>query len=57
MKGIGEKRRHRKAERAHATDRAMELADDLGVDLDEIEGSGADGKITVKDVRTAALAE
>lgn len=57
VKGIGEKRRHRKAERAHATDRAMELADDLGVDLDEIEGSGADGKITVKDVRTAALAE
>ncbi|HEY8467898.1 MAG TPA: E3 binding domain-containing protein [Solirubrobacterales bacterium] len=57
VKGISEKRRQRKAERAHATDRAMELADDLGVDLEAIEGSGAEGKITVKDVRAAASAQ
>jgi pyruvate/2-oxoglutarate dehydrogenase complex dihydrolipoamide acyltransferase (E2) component len=56
VKEIGERRRHRKAEEHDATDRAYELADELGVDLDEVEGSGAEGRITVRDVRRAASA-
>jgi hypothetical protein len=54
VKELGERRRHKRAERHHATEAAMELADDLGVDLDEIDGSGADGRIVVADVRGAA---
>ena len=54
MKEIGERRRHRKAEEHDATDRAFEVADELGIDLDEVEGSGADGRITVRDVQRAA---
>ena len=54
VKEIGERRRHRKAEEYDATDRAYEVADELGVDLDEVEGSGADGRITVRDVERAA---
>ena len=54
VKELGERRRHRKAEEHEATDRAYEVADELGVDLDEVEGSGADGRITVRDVERAA---
>lgn len=53
VKELGDRRRHRKAEQHDATDRAYELADELGVDLDEVKGSGTDGRITVKDVRSA----
>jgi pyruvate/2-oxoglutarate dehydrogenase complex dihydrolipoamide acyltransferase (E2) component len=54
VRELGERRRHRKAEEHDATDRAYELADELGVDLDEVEGSGAEGRITVRDVQRAA---
>jgi hypothetical protein len=54
VKEIGERRRHRKAEEHDATDRAYEVADELGVDLDEVDGSGAHGRITVRDVERAA---
>jgi hypothetical protein len=54
VKEIGERRRHRKAEQHDATGRAYELAEELDVDLDDVEGSGADGRITVKDVRAAS---
>jgi len=54
VKELGERRRQKRAERHHATDAAMRLADELGVDLDEIDGSGADGRIVVGDVREAA---
>jgi len=37
-----------------ATDVARKLAADLGVDLAEVEGTGADGKVLVRDVRGAA---
>jgi pyruvate/2-oxoglutarate dehydrogenase complex dihydrolipoamide acyltransferase (E2) component len=37
-----------------ATDAAASLADTLGVDLSEIEGSGTGGRIIVGDVREAA---
>ncbi len=54
MKEVGERRRHRKAEEHDATDRAYEIADELGVDLDDVEGSGAGGRITVRDIQRAA---
>jgi hypothetical protein len=48
---LGERRRDRRAERHNTTPRALELAHDLGVDLNEIDGSGAGGRITARDVR------
>ncbi len=53
VKGISEKRRERKAEKYDATERAVELAKELGVDLEDVDGSGAEGRITVADVRAA----
>jgi pyruvate/2-oxoglutarate dehydrogenase complex dihydrolipoamide acyltransferase (E2) component len=37
-----------------ATPSAERLAQDLGVDLSQVEGTGAGGRITVRDVRSAA---
>jgi pyruvate/2-oxoglutarate dehydrogenase complex dihydrolipoamide acyltransferase (E2) component len=37
-----------------ATDAAKRKAEELGVDLWQVEGSGTDGRITVTDVRSAA---
>ena len=39
---------------AQATPAAERKAEDLGVDLSQIEGTGSGGRITVKDVREAA---
>lgn len=54
VKELGARRRRKRAERHHATGAAIRLASELGVDLEEIEGSGADGRIVVGDVRDAA---
>jgi hypothetical protein len=54
VKEVGERRKHRRADKHHATDAAVKLADELDVDLDEVEGSGKDDKVTVHDVRAAA---
>lgn len=43
------------AERALATPAARRLARDLGVDVDGIEGTGPDGRVTKDDIRAAAL--
>jgi hypothetical protein len=51
---LGEKRRQRRAEKHNATEAALHEAETLGVDLDDVEGSGAEGRITVKDVRAAS---
>ena len=51
---IGERRLERKAEDVNATPAAVEAADELDVDLEEVEGSGAEGRITVADVRKAS---
>jgi pyruvate/2-oxoglutarate dehydrogenase complex dihydrolipoamide acyltransferase (E2) component len=51
---LGERRRQRRAEKPHATEPAMRQAKELGVDLDEVEGTGADGRITVRDIKQAA---
>jgi pyruvate/2-oxoglutarate dehydrogenase complex dihydrolipoamide acyltransferase (E2) component len=55
-KELGERRRQRRAEKQNATPAALKAAQEQGVDLDEIEGTGADGRITVKDVREASEA-
>ena len=52
-KELGERRRHRRAEKHNATSAAVKLAYEEGVDLDDLEGTGAEGRITVKDVRIA----
>jgi pyruvate/2-oxoglutarate dehydrogenase complex dihydrolipoamide acyltransferase (E2) component len=54
VKEVGERRKHRRADKQHATDAAVKLADELDVDLDEVEGSGKDDRVTVHDVRAAA---
>ena len=41
-------------DRTQATPAAERKAEDLGVDLSQIEGTGSGGRITVKDVREAA---
>ena len=50
---LGERRRQRRADRHHATEAALREAEDAGIDLDEVEGSGADGRITIRDVEKA----
>jgi pyruvate/2-oxoglutarate dehydrogenase complex dihydrolipoamide acyltransferase (E2) component len=52
-KELGERRRQHLAEKHNATEAALRAAAELDVDLDEVEGSGAEGRITVKDVRQA----
>jgi hypothetical protein len=53
-KELKERRRERNAEALNATEAAARVADELDVDLHEVEGTGADDRITVKDVRSAA---
>jgi hypothetical protein len=53
VRELGERREQRRAEKYHATDTAIRVADELGIDLAQLEGSGADGRITVRDVRKA----
>lgn len=40
--------------RVRATPAALRTAQELGVDLSQVEGTGSGGRITVKDVRSAA---
>ena len=51
LRELGERREHRRAEKHNATDAALRLADELGVDLADVEGTGSGGRITVKDVQ------
>jgi pyruvate dehydrogenase E2 component (dihydrolipoamide acetyltransferase) len=55
VRDLGE-RRGRRAEKFHATATARRVADELGIELERLEGTGADGRITVKDVRRAVEA-
>jgi len=41
-------------DKVHATPAALRKAEELGVDLSQIEGTGSGGRITVKDVTEAA---
>ena len=51
---LGERRRRKRAEKHNATESAIKQAKELGIDLDEIEGSGAEGRITVRDLKQVA---
>jgi hypothetical protein len=51
---LGERRRQRRAMKRNATAAALREAEELGVDLDDVEGSGAEGRITVRDVKAAS---
>jgi len=53
VRELGERREQRRAEKYHATDAALRMAAELGIDLADLDGSGNDGRITVKDVREA----
>lgn len=53
---LGEKRRQRRAQKHNATEAAMRKAAEAGVDIDEVEGTGAEGRVTVHDVEKAAAA-
>jgi pyruvate dehydrogenase E2 component (dihydrolipoamide acetyltransferase) len=53
VRELGERREQRRADKYHATEPAIRMADELGVDLAEVEGTGSEGRITVKDVREA----
>jgi hypothetical protein len=55
-KEIGEKRRQRRAEKHHATAAALRKAEEGGVDIDDVEGTGAEGRVTVHDVEKAMAA-
>jgi e3 binding domain len=50
---LGDRRRERRAAKYNATEAALQRAEELGVDLDEVKGSGAKGRITVRDVERA----
>jgi e3 binding domain len=52
-KEVGERRKERKAEEANATEAAMRTAEELEVDLDDVDGTGPEGRITIRDVRQA----
>jgi hypothetical protein len=56
VRELGERREHRRAERRNATDAAVRIADKLGIDLADVQGTGSQGRITVKDVREAVEA-
>lgn len=51
---LGERRRQRRAVKHNATEAALREAEAAGLDLDEIEGSGAEGRITIRDVKEAS---
>lgn len=53
---MGERRRQRRATKHHATMGALRKAEELDLDIDEVEGSGAEGRITVHDVEKAVTA-
>lgn len=53
VREIGERREQRRAEKYQATEAAVRIADELGIDLAELNGTGSEGRITVKDVREA----
>jgi hypothetical protein len=51
VRKLGERREQRRAEKYNATDAALRIADELGIDLAHVKGTGSGGRITVKDVQ------
>jgi len=56
VRELGERREQRRAEKHHATPAATRLADELGIDLAYLKGTGSEGRITVNDIRGAQQA-
>jgi hypothetical protein len=54
VRKLGDRRRKRRAEKHPATEAAQRQAEELGIDIGAIEGSGVQGLVTVKDVKRAA---
>jgi hypothetical protein len=50
---IGERRRQKRAMKHNATEAALREAESAGVDIDEVKGTGAEGRVTVHDVQKA----
>src|SRR5829696_2704434 len=50
---MGERRREKRADKPHATAAALREAADAGVDVEQIEGTGADGRVILRDVQKA----
>jgi e3 binding domain len=50
---LGERRRQRRATKHNATEAALRAAEEAGIDLDDVKGTGADGRIVVRDVHQA----
>ena len=50
---LGEQRREKRAHKHHATAAALREAEDAGIDIEDVEGSGSDGRITLRDVQKA----
>jgi pyruvate/2-oxoglutarate dehydrogenase complex dihydrolipoamide acyltransferase (E2) component len=53
VRELGERREQRRAEKYQATEAAVRVADELGIDLAALNGTGSEGRITVRDVREA----
>jgi pyruvate dehydrogenase E2 component (dihydrolipoamide acetyltransferase) len=53
VRNLGDRRRERLADKHPATDAAKRLAQQAGVDIGSIEGSGKGGRVTVGDVKGA----
>jgi pyruvate/2-oxoglutarate dehydrogenase complex dihydrolipoamide acyltransferase (E2) component len=53
VRELGERREQRRAEKYQATEAAVRVADELGIDLTALNGTGSEGRITVRDVREA----
>jgi e3 binding domain len=54
VRELGERREQKRAEKHRATEAAVRLADELGIDLEQVQGTGSEGRITINDVREAA---
>jgi hypothetical protein len=52
VKKLGDRRRERLADKHPATDAARQLAQQAGIDIGSIDGSGKDGRVTVGDVKS-----
>jgi pyruvate/2-oxoglutarate dehydrogenase complex dihydrolipoamide acyltransferase (E2) component len=51
---LGERRRQKRAVKHNATPAALRAAEENAVNIDEVEGTGAEGRVTVHDVQKAA---
>lgn len=50
---VGERRKQRRAEELNATEAALREAEERGVEIEDVEGTGPDNRITIRDVRQA----